>query len=45
MLIKAVTKAMIPEWITLAREVEPIFEEQMADNTEFQKFMKKAIEK
>lgn len=35
---------IIPQWNELAREVEPIFQGQMADTIGFQDFMRKKIE-
>ena len=45
MKIKIGTKEVIPQWIELAREVEPIFQGSMADNEDFKSFMKNKIEK
>lgn len=45
MKIKIGSKEIIPQWIELAREVEPIFQDSMAENEKFRNFMRSKIEK
>ncbi len=44
MLIKALSSDYIPQWLDLAREMEPIFQGIMVNDTKFQDFMKRKIE-
>ncbi|OPY54559.1 MAG: hypothetical protein A4E49_00870 [Methanosaeta sp. PtaU1.Bin112] len=44
MLITEVTPAHIPQWLALAAEMEPLFKGSMANNPEFQAYMRAKIE-
>lgn len=39
------TEDVIPEWLELAREVEPVFQGSMVENEEFHTFMRSKIDK
>ncbi|HYE83082.1 MAG TPA: hypothetical protein VEG39_13070 [Clostridia bacterium] len=43
--IEIATHDIIPEWLGLAREVEPLFQASMADDPEFKAFMESKIAK
>lgn len=45
MQVELATYKIIPAWIELAREVEPLFEGSMAEDDGFHKFMKRRIKR
>lgn len=45
MYIGIATEDVIPEWLELAREVEPVFQGSMVENEEFHAFMRSKINK
>jgi ribosomal protein S18 acetylase RimI-like enzyme len=43
MIVEIATDEIIPDWLELAREVEPMFQVSMADDDSFREFMKKKM--
>lgn len=43
MQVELATSEIIPTWLELAREVEPLFEGRMADEKDFHEFIRRKI--
>lgn len=44
-IVEPVTTALVPQWLMLAREMEPIFQGSMVSNEDFHNFIRSKIEK